>query len=209
MYTPASIEESLRCSRRLTVTSHAREMLAALLLSFLVAAALVLSLCDGYAAATRGDPTDSDLTVRFLSHESDFQSLLQVLESDRGRLLSLGAESYELSDFVRTGTGTSHLADYKGLLAKIGATNFRYFPRSGKLILPDRGSLDSSAQTSRPYLYLNHEETSSGERQPLRHYQGGDSWRGPGVRFVTGDKRIKGRWFIHHEGTLVVAFAPY
>jgi hypothetical protein len=195
----AIIEESLRRSRRFTLTSHARELLAA---------TLVLCLCDGYAAATRGDPTDSELTVRFLSHESDFQSLLQILESDRSRLLSLGAESYEFADFVRAGAGTSHLVDYRGLLEKIGAANFRYFPRSGNLILPAPRSLDGSRGTSKSYLYLNHQELSSGQPQPLRRYQG-DSWRGPGVRFVTGDKRIKGQWFIHHEGTLVVAFAPY
>jgi hypothetical protein len=32
---------------------------------------------------------------------------------------------------------------------------------------------------------------------------------GPGIYFVTEDQRIKGKWFIHHDGTLEVAFLPY
>jgi hypothetical protein len=219
MSTRESIGESPCRSRRFTPSSRAREVGAAstvdevganrfpwadvLLLSLLVAVPVALTLFAGYAATTRSHPTDDELIVRFFSHESDFQSLVQILESDRGRPLSRGAESYEFTDFVPTGAGAAHLADYKVLLARIGSTNFRYFPRSGNLILPASRSPDNFAETKKSYLYL-----SRGEPQQLWRHQS-DSWRGPGVYFVTGDQRIKGRWFIHHDGTLVVAFSPY
>ena len=219
MFTPESIGESPCSARRFTLGSRARGVVAAraveegganrspwgdvLLLSLLVAVPVALTLCAGYAATARSHPTDDELTVRFFSHESDFQSLVQILQSDRDRLLSLGAESYEFTDFVPTRAGTAHLEDYKVLLAKIGSTNFRYFPRSGNLILPASRSRDNFAETKKSYLYLSREKP-----QPLRRHQS-DSWRGPGVYFVTGDQRIKGRWFIHHDGTLVVAFSPY
>jgi hypothetical protein len=174
-----------------------------LLLSLLVALPVGLTLCAGYAATVRSHPTDDELIGRFFSHESDFQSLVQILESERGRLLSLGAESYEFTDFAPTAAGTAHLADYKVLLAKIGSASFRYFPRSGNLILPPSRSGESFAETKKSYLYLSRDEP-----QPLRRHQS-DSWRGPGVYFVTGDRRIKGRWFIHRDRTVVVAFAPY
>jgi hypothetical protein len=174
-----------------------------LLLSLFVAVPAALVLLAGYAAAARSHPTDEELTARFLAHESNFQALAQILDSDRGRLLSLGVESFEFADFAPAGAGSAHIADYKGLLARIGATDFRYFPRSGNLILSVSRSGDNFAETRKSYLYLSHEEP-----QPLLH-QHSYSWRGPGIYFVTGDHRIKGRWFIHHDGTVVVALAPY
>jgi len=160
-------------------------------------------LLAGYASPARNLPTDEELTERFSSQESDFQSLVQVLDTDRGRLLSLGAESYEFTDLVAAGAGTPHLNDYKEILAKIGSANFRYFPRSGNLILPVSTSGDHFADTGKSYLYLSREEP-----QPLLRHQS-VSWRGPGIYSVTGDHRIKGRWSIHHERTWDVAFAPY
>lgn len=175
-----------------------------LLLSLFLAVPTALILLAGYAAAARSHPTDEELTTRFLSRESDFRALAQMLESDRGRLLSLGAESIEFADLVRAGAGTVHVGDYQILLARIGAANFRYFPRSGNLVLPVSGSSDHFTETKKSYLYLNHPE----EPQALLHHQS-YAFRGPGIYVVTGDHRIKGRWFIHHDGTVVVAFAPY
>ena len=135
MFTPESIGESPCSARRFTLGSRARGVVAAraveegganrspwgdvLLLSLLVAVPVALTLCAGYAATARSHPTDDELTVRFFSHESDFQSLVQILQSDRDRLLSLGAESYEFTDFVPTRAGTAHLEDYKVLLARL------------------------------------------------------------------------------------------
>ncbi len=174
-----------------------------LLLSLFVVVPAALILLAVYAAAARSHPTDEELSTRFLSHQSDFQALAQLLESNRGRLLSLGAESLEFADFVPAGASTAQMGDYKVLLARIGAKNFRYFPRSGNLILPVSGSSDNFPESNKSYLYLSREQP-----QPLLHHQS-YSWRGPGIYFVTGDHRIEGRWFIHHDGTVVVAFAPY
>jgi len=174
-----------------------------LLFSLLIAVPIALTLYAGYAAIVRSRSIDGELIVRFFSHQSDFQSLVQILESERGRLLSLGGESYELTNFLATGAAPAHLAEYKVLLAKIGSTNFRYFPRSGNLILPISRFPDNFAEAKRSYLYLRR-----GEPQPLWRHQS-DSWRAPGVYFITGDQCIQGRWFIHHEGISVVAFSPY
>jgi hypothetical protein len=69
--------------------------------------------------------------------------------------------------------------------------------------LPVSQSGEHFADTKKSYLYSSREQP-----QPLL-----DSpsypWRGPGIYFVTGDHRIKGQWFIHHDGTVVVALAPY
>jgi hypothetical protein len=175
-----------------------------LLLSLIVAVPAALILLAGYGAAALSHPTDEEMIARFLLHESDFRALAQMLVSDRGRLLSLRAESIEFADLEPAGARTTQMDDYKVLLAKIGATNFRYFPRSGNLFLPVSSSGDNFAEIHKSYLYLNREEP-----QPLLHHQGYSSWRGPGIYFVTGDHRIEGRWFIHHDGTVVVTFAPY
>jgi hypothetical protein len=184
-------------------STRGAEILNRTFLLIRVGGILTIVLSSGYAETARSHPTDDELTARFFAHESEFESLVQLLDSDRGRLLSLGAESYEFTDFVPTGAGTAHFADYEALLAKIGSANFRYFPRSGNLTLPASRSPDAFAEAKKSYLYLSREEP-----QPLRRHQS-DSWRGPGVYFITGDRRIRGRWFIHHDGTLVVAFSPY
>ncbi|MDB6100086.1 MAG: hypothetical protein JWO52_85 [Gammaproteobacteria bacterium] len=170
-----------------------------LVLSLFVAVPLVLVLLAGLAAARGGHPTDEELTTRFLSHESGFAALINRLDSDRGRL-SPGTESADLADVVQAGAGR---VDYEVLLARIGATGFHYFPRSGNLIVPVSKPGDPFAVTRKSYLYLSREE-----QQPLLHHQSYAS-RGPAVHWATGDHRIKGRWFIHHDETVVGAFAPY
>jgi hypothetical protein len=184
--------------------AHRSSWRDALLLSLVVAVPAAFILLAGYGAATLSHLTDEELVTRFLLHKSDFQALAHMLESDRERLISLGAESFEFADLVQAGADTAQIDGYKVHLAKIGATNFRYFPRSGNLFLPALRSSDNFTQTKKSYLYLNREAP-----QPLLHHQGYSSWRGPGIYFVTGDHRIEGRWFIHHDGIVVVAFAPY
>jgi len=76
--------------------------------------------------------------------------------------------------------------------------------RPGNVVVPVCEAGDCPAGATDFYLYLG-----DGEAEPLhaRHSSGG--WRGPGVYLVTGDRHIKGRWYIHHSQTMVVAFAPY
>jgi hypothetical protein len=169
-----------------------------------VPAALIL--LAAHAAARASYTSDEELTARFLSHESDFQSLVQSLDSDCRRMPP-GAESCELGDLAPAGTDTARVEDYRRLLAKISATNFRYFPESGDLILPVSNSGQRFAEAGRFYLYLNHEERAHLlVHRRLRQSYG---WRGPAIYFIAGDHRIKGRWFLHYDQTVVAAFPAY
>jgi hypothetical protein len=173
-----------------------------LVLSLFVVVPLALVLFAAHAAARGSHPTDEELTARFLSREPDFQALVYMLESDRGRLPP-GTESADLADFAQAGAGRPRLRDYEVLLGRIGATSFRYLPRSGDLIVPVWKPGDHLAVTRKSYWYLSREE------QPPFVYQHSYASHGPAVYWAMGDHRIKGRWFIHHDGAAVGAFAPY
>jgi len=173
-----------------------------LVLSLFVAVPLVLVLIAGHTAIRGGHPTDEELTARFLSRESDFQALVHRLDSDRGRLPP-GTESVDLADLVQAGADRARMGDYEALLTRIGATNFRYFPASGNLIVLVSNPGDPRATTRESYLYLGREEP-----QPLLHPRAYAS-HGPAVYFAPADHRIKGRWFVHRDGPVVGAFAPY
>jgi hypothetical protein len=171
-----------------------------LVLSLLVAVPAALIALSGYSAARAGHPTDEELTARFLSREADFQALLHMLDSD-GKRLPLTDGPFDLADLVAAGAG--HKGDYKAILARIDATNVRYFPRSGNVVLSVAQSGEHFADAKKSYLYLSHDQPQALLRHPSY------ALRGPGIYFVTGDHRIKGQWFIHHDGTVVIAFAPY
>ena len=155
-----------------------------------------------YAADRCSQPTDDELTERFISHESDFEALAPLLDSDCRRLPP-EAKSCELTDLEASGLGAGRVADYRLRLARIGATSFSYEPGPGNLSLPVSIAGNHPGDTSKSYLYLGHQAP-----QPLLHHPS-YALRGPGIYRLTGDHRIKGQWFIHHDGTVVVAFAPY
>jgi hypothetical protein len=172
---------------------------AIFVLSLWMTVLIVLVVVAGYSVSADGHPTDDELTARFLAHEADFQTLAIMLDSDRRRL-PLRPEPFDLADLVATGVSTARAGDYESLLARIDARNFRYFAQSGNVALPVSESGDGLPGSARSYLYLSSD-------QPQRFlYHRTYGWRGPGVYFVTGDYRIKGRWFIHHEGIVLVAF---
>jgi hypothetical protein len=75
--------------------------------------------------------------------------------------------------------------------------------RSGNVVIPVGAPGESPAAATRFYVHLR-----EGQPEPLENRPSG-SWRGPGVYVVTGDRHIKGQWYIHHNRTVVVAFAPY
>jgi hypothetical protein len=156
---------------------------------------------SGYSAARGGSRSDDDLTVRFLSHQADFEALPQMLDSDRASLPQADGP-FDLADLMAAGAARNH--DYRALLANIEAANIRYFPRSGDIVLPLAKSSDHFvAETEESYLYLNREQP-----QPLPNHPS-YTQPGPGIYRVTWDHRIKGKWFIHHDGTQEVAFLPY
>jgi hypothetical protein len=172
------------------------------MLSLLVAAPAILVVLAGYSLSLGSHPTDEELTARFLSHQVDFDTLAKMLDSDRGRL-PLGSEPFNLAAFVAAGASTARISNYEAVLARIGARNFRYFPQSGNVVLLVSESAGHLAKSTKSYLYLSRDDP-----QALVYHRS-YGWRGPGVYFVSGDYRIKGRWFIRHDGNVVVAFAPY
>jgi hypothetical protein len=196
----------MNCTTRAVIVAHrSRRPLAnrsswtpVLVLSLLVAVPALIMALSGYSAARGSNPSDDDLTARFLSHQVDFEALPQMLDSDRARL-PLADGPFDLVDLMAAGAARNH--DYRPLLAKIEAANIRYFPRSGNIVLPLAKSNDHFfADTKKSYVYLNREQP-----RPLPRY----ARPGPGIYFVTEDHPIKGNWFIHHDGTLEVAFPPY
>ena len=82
---------------------------AVFLLSLLVVAPAILVVLAGYSVSQGSHPTDEELTVRFLSHEADFQTLAKMLDSDRGRL-PRGTGPFELTDLVAAGASTARIA---------------------------------------------------------------------------------------------------
>jgi len=147
-------------------------------------------------------PGDAELTANFLSHETTFNELVQMLDGDRRTLALEGETPIDVAALSRLGASAARAQTYSGLLRQISVADLRYFPDSGKLILlPDRQA--NLPRPSKSYLYLPHAQP-----QPVvRHH--GYNWRGPGVYVVTGDRPLKGSWFIHYDTVIQVAFSPY
>lgn len=173
---------------------------------------LVLGLCalavfatyDGYR---ENAPSDEALATNWLSHEAGFDELVQMLRTSHLSVAAKGAAGIDLAAVAGLDKDPARFRIYRGLLRQISVVDLRYFPDSGKLILiPDgqnNDGLNNLDRQSKCYLYLPH-----GQPQALASYPGSD-WRMPGMYMRTGDRRLKGNWFIHHEMTLVVAVPPY
>jgi hypothetical protein len=177
---------------------------AALVLILFIISLAVFVWLAARADALGSPPTDEELTARFLSHEADFTALVKMIDSDR-RVLPLGTEPFDLADIVAAGAGTARIRidNYKILLAKIDARNFRYCPRHGNVVVPVSESRENSDKSTKSYLYLSRDEPP-----PLAFHQRSGG-RGSGIYSATVDERIKGRWFIRHDRTVAVAIAPY
>jgi hypothetical protein len=147
-------------------------------------------------------PSDQELTATFLSHEADFEELARMLDADGGRL-SLAEEALELADLGRAGASATRIGHYVSVLRKINATNFRYFPRCGTIIVPVSERSDSRPGSSKSYRYLPRGEPQSLAYHPVY------GWRGPGMYILTEDRRIKGQWFVHHDTTIAIGVSPY
>ena len=92
---------------------------------------------------------------------------------------------------------------YERLLRQISVADLRYFPGSGKLILQPAAAQANIEGVSKSYVYR-----TGGQPHPVVAHPG-YNWRGPGVYFLTGDRRIEGSWFIHYDTTIALAFSPY
>jgi hypothetical protein len=171
-------------------------------LSALLIVPVALVLLVAHTANRLSHPSEEELIATFLSHQADFLELVQMLDSDHGRL-SLTGEAVELSDLETAGASATRIGHYESLLRRIDVKSFRYIPRSGNIILAVSERSGSRPGCSMSYRYLPRDE-------PQRLvYHRGYGLRGPGIVVLTGDRRMKGQWFIHHDTTLGVGFSPY
>jgi hypothetical protein len=183
-------------------TLHRSSWTAAFVLSALLSVPLALVVLAARTDDRMSHPSDQELIESFLSHETDFHELTRMLDSDH-EALSLAGPVVELTNLRTVAVNAARIDHYESLLSEMGVKNFRYFPRSGTLILPVSEQSDSLPSHSKSYRYLPRDE-------PQRVvFHRGYGWRGPGVYVLTGDTCIKGQWFIHHDTTLGIGFSPY
>jgi hypothetical protein len=127
---------------------------------------------------------------------------VQMLAADHSSLAAQGATAIDLATLAGPETNRVRFGMYRGLLQQISVSDLRYFPDSGKLILVPGGQ-ENPQRPSKSYLYLPH-----GQPRPLVQHHGYD-WHGPGVYILSGDRPLKGFWFIHQDMTIKVAISPY
>ena len=168
----------------------------------LVLGLITLAALSTYDVGRAAGPSDEELTANFLSHEARFGEFVQMLTADQPRLAVGRGSSIDLGTVARLIANTARLRIYKGLLQEISVEEFRYFPDSGKLVLVPDGE-GNLKQPPKSYVYLPHAEPQS-----LAPYHG-YTWRGAGPYVLSGDRPLKGSWFIHHDVTVEVAVAPY
>lgn len=168
----------------------------------LVLGLFLLAVSATYEVNRKNEPSDEALTTNFLSHEARFDELVRMLASDQLSAAAIEATGIDRATGARLDENPARVTVYSGLLRQISVVDFRYFPDSGRLILVPDGQ-DNLEGPSKFYLYLPH-----GQPQPLVPYYGSD-WRTPGIYILTGDRQLRGSWFIHHEKTMQVAVPPY
>lgn len=167
------------------VESHGRGIGRAVCIAIaLVLGLATLAVYSAFAVDGAGQPGDEELTSNFFSHEAAFEELVQMLST------------------ARLATNAARIRMYRGLLRQISVEDLRYFPDSGKLILVPDGQLNPE-RPSETYLYL-----PNAQPPPFARYHG-YAWRGPGMYVLSGDRPLKGSWYVHHDVTIEVAVAPY
>jgi hypothetical protein len=168
----------------------------------LVFCLLALSVLDTYDVNQGNQPTDEVLTTNFVAHEAAFDELVQMLSADHASLAAKGAAVVDLTTLAGLDTNAVRSRMYRRLLQQISVADLRYFPGSGKLILVPDGQ-ENLERPSKFYLYLPRARPQSFVQHHAYY------WRGPGVDILTGDRPLKGLWYIRHELTIEVAVIPY
>jgi hypothetical protein len=180
-----------------------RTWLAVCMLIGLVLASLLLPLLAAYTVDQQNQPGDGELVNNFLSHQAAFEELVEMLGFDCRALRRERRDVKNLEMLSRVVDSTGRMDIYRDLLQRISVADLRYFPNSGKLILLPIAAHRTAKGSSKSYEYLP-------EGRPDRFVQRhGYYWRGPGVYFLTDDRRIKGDWYIHHDMMITVSFSPY
>ena len=168
----------------------------------LVLGAPTLAAYDTHEIDQEDRPSDAQLAANFFSHEQKFDELVQMLAADHSSLAAQGATAVNLTAMAGLETNRVRFGMYRRLLQQITVSDLRYFPDSGKLILVPSGQ-ENLERPSKFYLYLPH-----GQSRSLVQHLGYD-WHWPGVYVLSGDRPLKGLWFIHHDMTIGVAVSPY
>lgn len=180
-----------------------RSWVAVLVLIALFLVPLAVTLVADYRVSRSNQPGDEELTANFRSHEAKFDELVEMLDSDRRSLPLGGGESIDLAGLSAVLASAARTDAYKDLLRQISVADLRYFPGCGKLVLlPAAGQTDIE-ESSKSYVRM-----MSGCLQPVIAHHG-LYWRGPGVYFLAGDRRVKGSWFIHYDTMIALGFSPY
>ncbi len=156
-----------------------------------------------HAINQRNQPSDAELSENLLAHETKFNELVEMLDSDCRSLPTAAGESIDLAGLSAVVTSAARKDIYKRLLRQISVADLRYFPGSGRLILLPATAQTNIQGSSKSYVYM-----AGGQQQPVVAHPG-YSWRGPGLHFLTGDRRIEGFWYIHYDATITLAFSPY
>jgi hypothetical protein len=193
------MSHDLATSRR----SPDRSWVAVLLLMTLFLAPAVFTIVANHTISQRNQPSDAELIENLLAHETKFDELVQMLDSDSRSWPPGAGESIDLAGLSTVVTSAARMDIYKRLLRQISVADLRYFPGSGKLILRPATVPTDIAGSSKSYAYV-----VSGQPQPVVAHHG-YNWRGPGLYFLTGDRRVKGFWFIHYDTMITLAFSPY
>jgi hypothetical protein len=180
-----------------------RSRVAVLVLITLFLAPAALTTVARHTINQRSQPSDEELSQNLLAHETKFNELVEMLASDCRSLPPGAGESIDLAGLSAVVTSDARMAIYKRLLRQILVTDLRYFPGSGRLILLPVAAQTNIRGSSKSYAYI-----VGGQPQPVVVHHG-YNWRGPGMYFVTGDRWVKGFWFIHYDTMITLAIAPY
>lgn len=188
-------------------TSDSTSWMGACILILVLLGPLMLAGWTTHWLNQKNRPSKEQLSENFFLHEKEFGELVAMLDADRQTLVSAGSETIDLTALSRVCTH-AQAQTYRALLRRISVADLRFFLGSGKLILlpdggPDRGP-ESVEGPSRSYLYL-----PQGQSEPALRHHGYNYRQGPGVYFLTGDRPLKGSWFIHYNTMVEVGFSPY
>lgn len=176
---------------------------AVCMLIALIVIPMAAAVVTDYTSNESSMPSDEDLTANFLSHKVEFNEIEAMLTSDRRTLRLGGDKVIDLKGLAALAPSAARMDTYRRLLRQISVADLRYFPSSGEVILiPEPGERDSWV-SSKSYIYLPY-----GEPQPTVQHRD-YPWRGPGLTFLTGDRRITGNWLVHYNAVTPLGVSPY
>ena len=139
-------------------------------------------------------PTDASMIAIFQQHESDFDALVEMVESDR-KALPPNTLRADLSGFKAAGIKPSRLEHYRHILSRLGAIRFDYFPLSKGIYVELWIVGLSISSSSKSFLYL-----PSGD--PGQLVDDTDHYIPQDDEYPTEiDRRINGNWFIHFDAS--------